>query len=235
MVRDVVTLTELLGEPDFQPPKRMDGVAEAAITAHIRSRRDGPLFPVTTDDLTTLIEKHAEVLDIYADLSEFGLGVEGMTLFQQGRKPVVKISTLLSDGASERRLRSTIAHEFGHVLLHDPLFQRRAQPSMFEDERRILQVCYRDDAEKPSLGDLFEYQAWFVCGAVLMPYTELASIVVKVAEANRHFLDIWQGSELGETIIGHASRIFDVSLPLARIRLLKAGLITQNPPARALF
>lgn len=235
MASEVVTLADLLGKPEFHATKRMDRDAEQAILTHVRSRRTDATFPITTDDLTTLIEKSAAELDVYADLAEFGSGVEGVTLFQPGERPIVKISGQLSESASEKRLRSTLAHEFGHVLLHDPLFQRKTQEGLFARDRRYLQVCYRDDAEKPTLGDLFEYQAWYVCGAVLLPFSELSSIVARVAEVYGQYTDIWQHSELGCRLIDHAATIFGVSPQLARIRLLRTALLVADEPAPALF
>lgn len=235
MPNEVLTLTELFGKPDFQPPKRMDATAEQVVMAHVRARRSAELFPVSTDDLTTLIEKYAEELDTYADLGEFGNGVEGLTLFQPGAKPVVRVSGSLSESSNENRLRSTLAHEFGHVLLHDPLFQRKAQESLFDSNVQYLQVCYRDGAESLAQGDLFEYQAWYICGALLMPISELTAQVTAKAQASDSYSEIWQDSALGQEVIEDASSWFCVSKALARIRLLKTGLIVETEPSPALF
>ncbi|MDQ2987269.1 MAG: hypothetical protein M3R13_11240 [Armatimonadota bacterium] len=80
MANKVLTLTELLGKPDFQPPSRMDASAQHAIMAHVRSRRPDEHIPITTDDLTTLLEKHVDELDVYAELADFGSGIEGAVL-----------------------------------------------------------------------------------------------------------------------------------------------------------
>jgi len=235
MPSEVLTLTELLGKPDFQPTKRMDTTAEQVIMAHVRARRSSDYFPLSTDDLTTLIEKHAAELDTFAELAEFGDGVEGLTLFQPRAKPIVRVSVTLSEGANENRLRSTLAHELGHVLLHDPLFQRKAQDSLFDANVQYLQVCYRDGAEAIGQGDLFEYQAWYMCGALLMPLSELTARVAARAQASNSYSEIWQHSATGLDVIEDASSWFGVSKALARIRLLKSGLITDTEPSPALF
>ncbi len=235
MADSVVTLTQLLGKPDFLRTKKMEGEAERAIMTHIQTRRSTDCFPISTDDLTTLIEKHVQELDPYADLTAFGNGVEGLTLFQPGAKPIVKIASSLTEAANENRLRSTLAHEFGHVLLHDPIFQRKSQDSLFDSAAQYLQVCYRDGIENQGSGDLFEYQAWYMCGALLMPISALTSLVASRAEAAGSYSQIWQESELGLEVIEQAASQFCVSKALARIRLLKASLIVETEPSPALF
>lgn len=231
---EVVTLTQLLGEPDFLAPQKMNAEAEREVMAHVRSRRQADFFPITTDDLTTLLERRADELDLYADLSQYGNGVEGLTIFRVGQAPSVKVAGHLSEAANENRLRSTLAHEFGHVFAHDPMFQRRAQERLFEDGPDALQVCYRDGEGRPAT-DLYEFQAWYLCGAILMPYSEIASIVSRVSVAAGTYTDIWQGSELGQRLIGHVSRIFAVSEALARIRLVKTSLLKPTEADPALF
>ena len=235
MPSSVITLATLLGKPEFHPTKRMEFKAEDAVLSHIRSRRSTDLFPVTTDDLTTLLERHVEELDIYADLSPYGSGVEGLTIFLPSRRPIVKVACALSESRNENRLRSTLAHEYGHVVLHDPLFQRKAQDSLFDARSEFLQVSYRDGYSAPSGGDLFEYQAWFMCGALLMPLTELELRVQQLAERESSYSAIWQHSELGQAAIAHVADAFSVSEILARIRLIKAGLITEEEPSPSLF
>jgi|CXWL01.1.fsa_nt_gi hypothetical protein len=235
MADKVLTLTELLGKPEFQPTRRMDAIAENAIMTHVRERRSLNHFPITTDDLTTLLEVRVEELDLYANLTDYGPGVEGLTLFRPGIKPIVKIAAVLTEAHNENRLRSTLAHEFGHVLLHDPIFQQRSQNSLFDSGTQYMQVCYRDGIDKASVGDLFEFQAWFICGSLLMPQSELNSRVIALATSESSFSEIWQHSQLGLKMIEEMSSGFAVSRSLARIRLLKTGLLTEAEPCPALF
>src|SRR6185436_17780598 len=53
-------------------------------------------LPIPTDVLTKLIERDSQDLDLYADLSEEGNDVEGVTDFRPGSKPIVRISASLS-------------------------------------------------------------------------------------------------------------------------------------------
>src|SRR6185312_12486302 len=81
-------------------------------------------YPVGTEDLKTLIERDTEDLDVYADLSSYGAEVEGVTEFNPGRRPSVKIrSQLTEDSRYENRLRTTLTHEYGHVRFHGYLFE----------------------------------------------------------------------------------------------------------------
>lgn len=234
MAEDVVTLTQILGKPDFQPAKRMETLAQNTILAHLSSRRSENPFPVTTDDLTTLIEKHVDELDVYADLSALGEQIEGVTLFRSGQRPIVRIAAELNEALSVHRLKSTLSHELGHVLLHDPLFQQKSQGALFGDAGQAQQVSFRDGFGRAE-GDLFEYQAWFMCGAFLMPISALTESVRSVADRGNHYSEIWQESQLGQQVIAEVSTSFGVSSQLARIRLLKAQLITENEPAPSLF
>src|SRR4051812_7822660 len=95
----------------------------------MQERSGGIVLPIPTDALTKLIERDAADLDLYADLSSAGSAgsdVEGVTTFIRGEKPRVHIAAELSE--QERlvhRLRTTLTHEYGHVWLHNPLWQPR--------------------------------------------------------------------------------------------------------------
>jgi hypothetical protein len=106
-----------LGLRPHYEPAELDREFERIVCA-FRRRRGNVDGPLTTDDLTLLIEDHVEDLDLYADLQSLGEGVEGVTAFAPGRKARVLISEGLSSANRENRLRTTLAHEFGHVHLH---------------------------------------------------------------------------------------------------------------------
>ena len=80
-------------------------------------------YPMSTDDLTVLIERDVSELDLYANLSSEGRNVEGVTEFHRKKKPSVRIARYLTGQPSrENRLRSTPAHEYGHVIFHNFLW-----------------------------------------------------------------------------------------------------------------
>ena len=55
--------------PHYEP-KELDRECETIITKFLKERNGTANFPVTTDDLTVLIERDTESLDLYADLSQ---------------------------------------------------------------------------------------------------------------------------------------------------------------------
>jgi hypothetical protein len=82
---------------------------------------------VPTDALTVLIEREAEELDLHADLIADNDDEEmhGVTWFFPGAKPKVQINrSLRREFRHANRYRTTLAHEYGHLLLHAWLYDR---------------------------------------------------------------------------------------------------------------
>ena len=77
-------------------PDELDVECENLICDFLRSRHQSVQYPISTNDLTVLIETLADDLDLYADLSQEDGDVEGVTDFFQGRRPKVRISKRLS-------------------------------------------------------------------------------------------------------------------------------------------
>jgi hypothetical protein len=78
------------------PPEELDQECEAIITDFMREVCGDFTLPIPTDILTKLIERDAEYLDLYSDLSkEEGMNVEGVTDFRSGAKPVVRVASRL--------------------------------------------------------------------------------------------------------------------------------------------
>ena len=59
--------------------------------AYAAQRHGKVEYPITTDDLTVLLETRAGSLDLYADLIDRGDDVEGVTVFDKGARPQVLI------------------------------------------------------------------------------------------------------------------------------------------------
>jgi hypothetical protein len=110
----------------------LDRECESIINAFLKDLHGAVEFPVTTDDLTKLIERDTSDFDAYADLSELGPDVEGVTGFYRARKPAVKIAAWLAEDARyENRLRTTMTHEYGHVRFHAYLWEMNASHARF--------------------------------------------------------------------------------------------------------
>src|SRR5262249_11509575 len=131
-----------------------------------------------TDLLTNMIEEYAERLDLYADLPP---EVEGRTEVSADDRPWVRINRSLS-AASHRlnRLRSTLAHEWYHLVFHAPFYQEQfKQGNLFAKAAEHI-VCTRDTilaSQKPARMDWREWQAAYGAGALLIPITMLRQVV----------------------------------------------------------
>jgi hypothetical protein len=110
--------TNAFGRRPHYKPEELDRECEAIINGFLKGLYGEARYPVKTDDLTKLIERDAETLDLYADLSGYGMDVEAVTEFNPGRKPRVFIAAALSEPSKENRLRTTLTHEYGHVHFH---------------------------------------------------------------------------------------------------------------------
>src|SRR6266571_2484718 len=129
--------------PHYEP-EELDFDCQEFAHLILRNRHDGKLvFPIPTDDLTVMIERSGADLDQYADLSNEGSNVEGVTEFTPGMKPRVRISHLLTDDARlENRLRTTLTHECGHVRHHRFLWEMKAKTGkLFPDKGLSKQAC----------------------------------------------------------------------------------------------
>lgn len=180
------------------------------------------------------IEKHFTANIIYEDLDP---GILGYTAFQQdGSISAVGVSSRLDDGraASERRLRSTLAHEGGHCLLHPSIFMQTEGQVHFDTsgsinvslkDRRFL--CRDNDvdpaaAKQPAKaydGRWWEWQANRAIGGFLLPkQLVLAALEPMLAKALVTGSPSLPASSR-EAASRHLAETFDVNPVVARIRI----------------
>ena len=146
-MRYVRDQTGRFAERPHYEPKELDTMFERIIVDFLKAQHGKVAFPISTDDLTVLIERDAEDLDPYADLSPYGDGVEGVTEFTPGRKPRVRIAEALATSDNhENRYRTTLTHEYGHVRLHGYLFSLSGSgPGLFGTPAKPNVIaCKRD-------------------------------------------------------------------------------------------
>ncbi len=163
---------------------------------------------------------------------DFEPGILGCTIFTAaGKVQDVLVSTSLEDGTrpGERRLRSTLAHEGGHCLLHAHLFIQSAHTQDrfgFDDDQKPQDriMCRGEDiggveARRSYDGKWWEYQANRAIGGFLLP-KKLVEVAV------REFLQPGGGSgvwtiprEKRELVARQISDVFDVNPVVARIRI----------------
>jgi hypothetical protein len=236
-VKWVTDKTGRFAQRPHYAPEALDAESEQIITAFLKKRHGQVEYPVKTDDLTVLIEERAD-LDLYADLSSEGPDVEGVTEFVSGKRPLVKISHLLSASHLENRLRTPLTHEYGHVHFHHFMFEGidLQKPSLFGNEPKADgNKCHRDTMLTATERDWMEWQAGYVCGAILMPVTPLVETVQTFrTEQNLPYSNLVLDSEIGRRLIERVAARFQTSKDAARVRLLKKGMLvdmgTQKTP-----
>jgi hypothetical protein len=202
----------------------LDARCEGIIKSFMDRRSGGFRLPIPTDELTRLIEEEADDLDLYAQLPD---GVEGLTDFFADRRPKVRIAESLYRTRSDHRLRTTLAHEFGHVNLHAPLWRRDgatadghpAEPSW---------TCARETIVDAPENDWMEWQAGYVCGALLMPASVVREWVQELAVRSNAKPPFGVESPSGTELISIVAKGCDVSDLAARIRLLKLGTVSES-------
>jgi hypothetical protein len=123
------------------------------------------------------VEKQFKAPLRYEDLGPEHLGC---TIFNSsGAVEAILVSRLLEDQnttPARRRVRSTIAHEAGHGLLHGPLFVGGDSPDSVNDclgEKQPLILCRSEDilvdAPRTYTGRWWEFQANQAMGSLLLP------------------------------------------------------------------
>jgi hypothetical protein len=216
--------------PHYQP-EELDMICEDLAYGVLRKRHNGRLvFPIPTDDLTVMIEQAEADLDTYADLSEVGSSVEGVTEFFQGKKPLVRISRELSEKPNlENRYRTTLTHECSHVKLHGFLWEIRFSNRNLLKSKVEKQTCKREVIESAGSYDWMEWQANYASGAILMPLTNLKATI------KQFFID--EGSSVPKLddesqeawkLLNRIRPQFGVSELAARVRLIQLGVLVKG-------
>lgn len=184
------------------------------------------------------IEKRFGIVPSYEDLPK---GMLGFTRFS--RKGVVEIvvaNALDEQGtrSAERRLRTTLAHEGGHGLLHAHLFALEFRPdSLFEHELApdSPKILCRDEAidrtgrvvKKPPYR-WWEYQANLAMGALLLPATLVEKALEPMLTAQGMLKRISLPTERREEAVNLLASLFDVNPIVARIRLESLYPVSTN-------
>lgn len=229
MVKYIRDNTRRFETRPFYEPEELDVECEKIIYDLMNSKFGGVRFPIPTDALTVLIERDAESLDIYADLSGLGDAVEGVTDFFPGKRPRVRISDNLS-GAShlENRFRTTLTHEYGHVKFHNYLFSVEKSLDLFPgvNSNQKSHHCKRETIVGASFTDWMEWQAGYICGSILMPRTHIKSAVVDFRSQHSLASTFSLGTRETHTLITQIADAFKVSEEAAKVRLLKLAYIT---------
>src|SRR5665213_339864 len=184
------------------------------------------LYPTSPEPvrIDRFIEKRFNLSISYDDL---GPEILGLTKFgKSGVKEVVVARALEEENTTsgERRVRSTIAHEAGHCLLHAHLFTSTGQCSLFPDgESTVPKVLCRDEGSSPLSksydGKWWEYQANRAIGGFLLP-RELVIKSIPEFMVPRGLLGILAFDDTRAQAAGaHVAEVFNVNPVVARFRL----------------
>jgi hypothetical protein len=206
--------------PHFEP-REIDRICDDEL------RREG-LYPNLPEAIRIdrFVEKRFGVVPQYEDLPD---GVLGFTKFSRNGVAGIVISAALDaekGKVAERRVRTTLAHEAGHGLLHAYLFALDEKPLHLFDadshaDHKILCRDVQGEERKSRVydGRWWEFQANRAIGGLLCPRT-------LVQEALKPFL-VPSGS-LGVVTLDENRRegairaladIFDVNPIVAKIRI----------------
>jgi hypothetical protein len=197
------------------------------IVARFMYGRGGSLsYPISTDDLTVMIEQDVSDLDLYANLSSEGRGIEGVSEFHRRIKPSVRIAKYLSQEPSrQNRLRSTLAYEYGHVVFHSFLWKLDGAGPRTNARRRPPPRCRRARILVAPQSDWMEWQAGYASGALLMPITRLKGLVAASLHEWGLVRHVEADSDRHKVLIGRIAEAFAVSKDAAKTRLHKLGYV----------
>lgn len=201
--------------------------------------RDAKMLPATPSaiQIDQFIESHLKCrLDFGTD---FGADVMGFTFFSpKGAPIVVGVSPSLCDGdkVNERRVRTTLAHEAGHALLHPILFMPDIDNrSLFGtnvdvQNRRIL--CRKQDMEAKRGYDgrsWWEVQANAAIGEFLLPRRLFRAACEKYMESVGSLGLKEIPAAKREMVSRELGDVFDVNPRVAAIRLENLFPLSGQP------
>lgn len=230
-IRD--TLHGFTERPHYEPAE-LEATFERIVTGFLKSKYGKIEFPFKTDDITTLIERDVSDLDQYADLRSYGHAVEGVTEFKRNGKPKVLISNDVH--RYENRLRTTLTHEYGHVILHNYLFALEQRKLGLEKNQLATAIyCNRDTIVSARKVDWMEWQACYASGVALMPKTYIYSVVKPIREDYNVFGPTEPGSDAGRAMVQAVVESFAVSREAATVRLKVLNFLGSPPATRSLF
>ena len=197
-----------------------------AIAAH--ELRSVDLFPAAAEPIRVdrFIEKRFNLVPEYDDLPG---GLVGFTRFDSNGPVEVVVSRALADEGglpAERRVKSTLAHEAGHILLHGQLFGlqiRSATRPLLEEDLDVANqaILCRDDRDNARRYDVrwWEYQANQMIGALLLPRQLALQALEQLLTVRGQFgIGILERAQREEAVQALADT-FDVNTVVARIRI----------------
>ena len=173
------------------------------------------------------VEKQFKASLRYEDLGPQHLGC--IIFSPSGAVEAIVVSRLLEEQnttQARRRVRSTIAHEAGHGLLHGPLFSEGSCGDPANDapgKKQPLILCRPEDILVDTLrsytGRWWEFQANQAMGSLLLPSLLINAFLERSGIEPFSFASGILAPPEREALIKKAAVIFDVNPIVVRIRL----------------
>jgi IrrE N-terminal-like domain len=168
------------------------------------------------------IENHLHITPEFVTLPG---GVQGATDFSPDGSVKMRISAALAERAdrqepgAENLMRTTLAHEAAHVMLHRTLFLRQSE-ALFGSKSSRQELCRDIDPNgRGYTGEWWEWQANRGMGALLLPRSEVIGIAGP-----------WTAAALRDgTLVQIIARRYQVSTRAVCFRLEQ---IKGSPPDR---
>lgn len=167
-------------------------------------------------------------------------GLLGRTTFYPDGRAVVEINRELvqaaeADTVARRRLRTTLAHELGHVCCHRDLFLKDTStlslfdnPADIEEQQAIL--CREETVgARIYSGEWWEYQANRCMASLLLPKDILkAKVDALLVKQRAHRMEDLIKNNTAVPIIRSLADVFDVSFEATVYRLKDLGYIPDE-------
>ncbi|MGC1400717.1 ImmA/IrrE family metallo-endopeptidase [Candidatus Binatus sp.] len=202
--------------------RELEQMCEDTMTSFLRQHFGFERIPVPTEAVTMLIERDAADLDLATNLSDDIHEVFGFTQFERGRKPLVKIAReLWEQRHRNNRLRTTLTHEYGHVMLHTWLYDK------YGVARGPHRCYWQSLLPTERVFDWFEWQAGYASGALLMPESFARRTVEAYFQNRSERPPVAKESPEASVLCQRISLAFDVSVEAASVRLSQLGYLTQ--------
>jgi hypothetical protein len=173
------------------------------------------------------VEKQFKASLRYEDLGPEHLGC--IVFNSSGAVEAIVVSRLLEEQnttPARRRVRSTIAHEAGHGLLHGPLFVEGNSPDPLSNgfgEKQPMILCRSEDilvdTQRAYTGRWWEFQANQAMGSLLLPSALINVFLKRCGIEPSSFASRIVTQPERETLVKKAALIFDVNPIVVRIRL----------------
>lgn len=173
------------------------------------------------------VDRFVEKRFVTPSYDDLGEGILGLTKFSTNGVAEVIVSIRLdAEGSkvSERRIRTTLAHEAGHGLLHTHLFaldsDRKPLFGDFTDPKKPKVLC-RDEKSSGAQygGEWWEFQANKAMGCLLMP-KRLVDLAVEPYLTAQGGLGLKTLDRIGkQKAVRELAEVFDVNPVVVRIRI----------------